>query len=265
MQVNSAPSASKADDEAGTAYDSTTANGVDSASSHAVRNLVVNASDPGRGDFVTSVGARGNASGTPLDGSHNFSFGERTVDKQEGDKQPKECEGMLVHSGSESSTSYNTPTGFDPSDPEAVGDLLTPPPKISPRSPSTTQFNEQTVVTKCTQGGDASTAIGNLGGTSNTRSSSSLPGSAALRQHALAGDTSDSGGSGPNDNSNSGGSSGSGASPNGDPNGDPNGNPNPGNSDGNNNGGNQGHASGGIDPQDSGPDPRDLGKIVLDC
>jgi len=144
-QVNSAPNSSKADDETGIAYNSTTANGVDSASSHAVGNLVINTSDPGRGDFVISVGALGNASGTPLDGLHNFSFGERTVVKQDtidGDKQPNECKGMLVHSGSESSASYNTPTGFDPSDPEVIGDLLTRPPKISPRSPSTMQFNE---------------------------------------------------------------------------------------------------------------------------
>jgi len=158
---------------------------------------------------------------------------------------------MLVYSGSESSTSYNTPTGFDPSDPEVIGDLL-----ARPRSPSTTQFNGQTVVTEYTQGGDASTTVGNLGGTVNTRPSSSLPGSAALCQHTLAGGASNGGGSGPNDNSNSGSSSGGGTSPNG--------NPNPSNSDGNNNGGNQGRTSGGIDPQDSGPDPRDLSKIVLD-
>ena len=271
VQVNSAPSASKADGETGIAYDSTTANGVDSASSHAVGNLVINTSDPGRGDFVISVGALGNASGTPLDGSHNFSFGERTVVKQDavdGDKQPKECKGMLVCSGSESSGSCNTPTGFDPSDPEAIGDLLARPPKTSPRSPSAMQFNEQTVVTECTQGGDASTTIGNLGGATNTRPSSSLPGSAALRQHTLAGGTSNSGGSGPNNNSASGSSNGGGTSPNGNPNGDPNGNPsgnpNPGNSDGNNNGGDQGRTSGGIDPQGPGPDQRDLSKIVLE-
>jgi len=167
---------------------------------------------------------------------------------------------MLVCSGSESSTSHNALTGFDPSDPEVIGDLLTRPPKISPRSPSMMQFNEQTVVTECTQGGNASTTVGNLGGAANTRPSSSLPSSAALRQHTLAGGTSNGGGSSPNDNSNSGSSGGGGASPNG----NPNGNPNPGNSDGNNNGGNQGRASGGIDPQDSGPDPRDLNKIILD-
>jgi len=94
----------------------------------------------------------------------------------------------------------------------------------------------------------------------NTRSSSSLPSSAALRQHALAGGTSNSGDSRLNNNSNSDGSSGGNTSPNG----NPNGRPNPGNSDGNNDGGDQGRTSGGIDPQGSGPDPRDLSKIVLD-
>ena len=55
------------------------------------------------------------------------------------------------------------------------------------------------MVTEYTQGGDASTTIGNLGGTANTRPSSSLPGSAALCQHTLAGGTSNGngGGSGP--------------------------------------------------------------------
>jgi len=265
VQVNSAPSASKTDGGAGTAYNSTTADGEDSASPCTVGNLVINTSDPGRGDFVTSVGALGNASGTPLDGSNNFSFGERTGVKQDvvdGDKQPKEHEGMLVCSGSESSGSCNTPTGFDPSDPEVIGDLLTRPPKMSPRSPSATQFNEQTVVTEHTQGGDASTTIANLGGATNARPSSSLPGSAALRQHTLAGGTSDSGGSGPNNNSASGSPNGD---PNGNPNGDPSGDPNPGNSDGNNNGGDQGRTSGGIDPQGSGPDQRDLSKLILEC
>ena len=193
-----------------------------------------------------------------------MSFGERTVDQQraiDGNKQPKEYEGMLVYSGSESSTSYNTPTGFDPSDPEVIGDLLTRPPKISPRSPSTIQFNEQTVVTEYAQGGAASTTVGNLGGTANTRPSSSLPGSAALCQHTLAGGTSHGGGSSPNGNSNSGNSNGGGSSPNG----NPNGNPNSGNSGGNNNGGDQGSTSGGIDPQDSGPDPHNLNKIILEC
>ena len=251
-QVNSAPSASapsasKTDNKAGVAYDSTIANGVDSASSHTVGNLVINTSDPGRGDFVIRVGALGNASGTPLDGSHNFSFGERAVDKQdtiEGDKQPKEHKGMLMYSGSESSASYNTPTGFDPSDPEVIGDLLSRPPKPINHSPtSTIKFNEQTVVTEYAQGGAASTKVGNLGGANDTRPSSSLPGSAALRQHNLTGGNANGGSLSPNRN--------------------PNGNPDSGNSNGNNGSGDQGSTSGGNDPQDSGPDPHDLNKIAL--
>jgi len=99
------------------------------------------------------------------------------------------------------------------------------------------------VVTECTQSGAASTKVGNLGGATNTRPSSSLPGSAALRQHTLAGCHADGGSSSPNDN--------------------PNGNPDSGNSNGNNGSGNQGSTSGGNDPQDSGPDPRDLNKIAL--
>jgi len=47
VQVKSVPSASKADNEAGIVYDSTIANGVHSASSHEVGNLVINTSDPG--------------------------------------------------------------------------------------------------------------------------------------------------------------------------------------------------------------------------
>jgi len=92
------------------------------------------------------------------------------------------------------------------------------------------QFNEQTVVTEHAQGGTASTAIGNLGGANNARPSSSLPGGDALRQHANAG----------------------GDSNGGNPNGSPNGNDD------------QGGTSGGNDPQGSGPDPRDLNKILLD-
>jgi len=150
---------------------------------------------------------------------------------------------MIVCSGSESSTSYNAPTGFDPSDPKVLEDLLTQPPESSTCSPSTTQFNEQTVVTECACSGAASTAIGNLGGADNTRPSSSLPGGDALRQHANAGGNSNDG------NSNS--------------NGNPNGSPNSGNSGGSDSNGDQGGTSGGNDPQDSGPNASDVNKILL--
>jgi len=47
VQVDSTPSASKADDDVGIAYDSMIANEFNSASSHAVGNLVINTGDPG--------------------------------------------------------------------------------------------------------------------------------------------------------------------------------------------------------------------------
>jgi len=138
---------------------------------------------------------------------------------------------MKVDNGSESSASYDASPNFHPSDPKVLADLLTRPPEPNAHSPtSTTQFNEQTVVTEYTRGGAASTTIGNLGGADDMRPSSSLPGGDALRQHANAG---------------------------GDSNGDnPNGSPN--------NHGDQGGTSGGNDPQDSGPNASDLNKILLD-
>ena len=47
-----------------------------------LRNLVVDTNDPGHADFVMRVGALGNASGTPLDGTHDMLFGESTVDEE---------------------------------------------------------------------------------------------------------------------------------------------------------------------------------------
>jgi len=173
--------------------------------------------------------------------------------------------GVKADDETESNTSVKTPPNFDVSDPEVIGNLLSRPPKPINHSPtSTIKFNEQTVVMEYTQSGNVSTTIGNLGGTTNKRSSSSLPGSAALHQHTLAGGTSNGGNSGSNNDPNSSSSSGGNASPNDNPNGNPNGNPNPGNSGGHNDGGDQGRTSGGIDPRDSGPDPRNLSKIILD-
>jgi len=160
-----------------------------------------------------------------------MSFGENVLD------------GMAACSGSESSTSYATPVGYDASDPEVIVRLLTQPPKPSTSSPaSTIQFNEKVLVTKYSQGGTTSTTIGNLGGANNNSPTSSLPGSDALCQHANAGNN-------PN--------------PSGTPGGAPNGNPNSGNSNGGNGNGNQGRTSGGNDPQDLGPIATDLNKILL--
>jgi len=223
------PPRSGASNEVEAAYDS----GLQTLAENTTGNLDIDTNDdPGRADFIISVGALGNASGTPLDGSHNMSFGENN-----------DHDGMAAYSGSDSSTSYATPEGYDASDPEVIAKLLTQPPKPSTSSPtSTIQFNEQVLVTKYSQGGTASTTIGNLGGANNNSPTSSLPGSDALHQHANAGNN-------PN--------------PSGTPGGAPNSGPNYGDSSGGNGNGNQGRTSGGNDPQDSGPNASDLNKILL--
>jgi len=73
-QVNLIPRSSGACDEIGMACDSTVALAVNTLNER--ENLVIDTNNPGRGDFVISVGALGNASGAPLDGSQNMSFGE---------------------------------------------------------------------------------------------------------------------------------------------------------------------------------------------
>jgi len=231
-QVDLSTRQSRAPTETGERYDS------------GLQDLVIDTNDPGRADFVISVGALGNASGTPLDGSQNMSFGERAVDEKRTVDGNNDNEGMLVCSGSESSTSYNTPSGFDLSDPEVIADLMTRPPMADPCSPiaSTIRFNEQVMVTKYTShgspsGGVATTLTGNLGGGA-TSPSSSLPGSDALRQYA-----------------NTGGSPGS--------NGSPNSNDSRNSDDSNGNNSNQGGTSNGNDPQGPGPGGNDLNKLVF--
>jgi len=233
------PGTSGAPNEAGPAYDS----GLQTLADNATENLVIDTNDPGQADFIISVGALGNASGTPLDGSHNMSFGENALDGRQAVNENNGDDGMAVYGGSDSSTSYATPDGYDPRDPEVLASPLTRPPKPSTRSPtSTIQFNEQVVVTECSQGGTTSTTTGNLGGADDNRSSSSLPGSDALRQHANAGNNPNSSGT---------------------PSGAPNGSPNSGDSNGGNGNGSQERTSGGNDPQDSGPNANDLNKILL--
>jgi len=90
-----------------------------------MENLVIDTNDPGRADFIISVGALGNASGTPLDGSHNMSFGENALDGRQAVNENNGNNGMAVYSGSDSSTSYATPDGYDPRDPEVLASLLT--------------------------------------------------------------------------------------------------------------------------------------------
>jgi len=169
-----------------------------------------------------------------------MSFGENAIDGRRATDENNSDDGMAVHSGSESSTSYATPSGYDPRNPEVLVTLLTQPPMPSTRSPtSRIQFNVQVVVTKHSQGGVTSTTTGNLGGADNNRPSSSLPGSDALRQHANAGGDSNSSGT-------------------------PNASPNSGDSNEGDSNGDQGRTSDGNNPQDSGPNANDLNKILLE-
>jgi len=242
VQVDLIPRASCAPNKAGIAYDS----GLQTLAENTTENLVIDMNDdPGRADFVISVGALRNASGTPLDGSHNMSFGEIALDGRQAVNENNGHDGMAAYGGSDSSTSYATPDGYDSSDHEVIVRLLTQPPKPSARSPaSTIQFNEQVIVTKYSQGCTTSTTIGNRGGANDNPPTSSLPGSDALRQHANAGNNPNSSGT---------------------LSGTPNGSPNSGDSNGGNGNGNQGRTSGGNDPQDSGPNANDLNKILLVC
>jgi len=132
VQVNLIPGTSGVPNEAGTAYDS----GIQTLAGNATETLVIDTNDPGRADFIISVGALRNASGTPLDGSHNVSFGENALDGRQAVNENNGDGGMAAHSGSESSTSYGTPEGFDPRDPEVIANLLTQPPRPSVRSPT---------------------------------------------------------------------------------------------------------------------------------
>ena len=67
-----------------------------------------------------------------------MSFGESAVEERHTIDGNNDNAGMIVHSGSESSTSYNAPSGDDPGDPEVIARLLTQPPMLDPRSPLTT-------------------------------------------------------------------------------------------------------------------------------
>ena len=216
-----------------------------------LQDFVIDMKDPGRADFVIPVGALGNASGTPLDGSQNMSFGESTVDGNHAVDGNNDNEGMNVYSGSDSSTSYNTPSGYDLSDPEVIGDLMSRRSVVDPRSPaasiqqgSTMRFNEQVMVTEyapntvSTHGGITATSTGNL---AQGSPSPYLPGSDTLRQHA---------------NTNTGGSMGSNGSPNS------NGS-NRNSNDSNENNNNGGGTRDGSGPQGSDPDGNPLDKLVF--
>jgi len=125
-------------DATGMVYDSSMAMGVASTSPHAGKNLVISTVDPGQADFAITVGNLGNASGTPLDGSQNMSFGEDVAEEGHvvGSAAKSAASrdhwfnrlgnrsGVKADDETESNASVRTPPSYDPSNPEAMGDLL---------------------------------------------------------------------------------------------------------------------------------------------
>jgi len=93
--VNKRPSS--ANDKAGAVCDS-----------GLLRDLAIDTNDPGKADFVINVGALGNASGTPLDGSQHVSFGENAINKNRAVVGDNDNNGMIAHNGSESTASAHT-------------------------------------------------------------------------------------------------------------------------------------------------------------
>ena len=202
-----------------------------------LQELIIDTEDPGCANFAMNVGALGNASGTPMDGAQNMSFGESTVDGGGSDDGDGGNEGVA--------SSHN----FDPSDPVVMVALLTQPPVADPHSPTTIRFDEQVTVTSYspdhspnalqTLSTAASTLTGNLGGASDAGSTQGNP---TLSQ----GDPSQ-------------------GDPASQPDGNANtsGNPNSNNSNGSD--GNQGGSSTNNDPPDPGPIASYLDKIMFAC
>jgi len=98
-----------------------------------LQELHINTDDPGIADFALNVGALGNASGTPMDGAQNMSFGgESTVD---GGNTDEGNQGVALN------------INLDPCDPSVIATMLTGPPGANSSLPTTIHFNEQVLVT----------------------------------------------------------------------------------------------------------------------
>ena len=111
-EVNLDPRLSDLNNDADLTYDS------------GLQELIIDTVDPGRADFALNVGVLGNASGTPLDGVQNVSFGESAVDG-----------GCAINGGEGNEAvalSYNCQ---DPNDPEVIAALMTRRAVADPRSP----------------------------------------------------------------------------------------------------------------------------------
>jgi len=139
-----------------------------------LQELIIDTIDPGHADFALNVGALGNASGTPLDGAQNVSFGESTVDG-----------GCTINGGEGNKAVASSYNCQDPSDPEVIAALMFQRAVVDPRSPSMIPFNEHVTVAEYspnhspnalrTLGTAASTSTGNLGGASATGSTQGDP------------------------------------------------------------------------------------------
>jgi len=207
-------------------------NDADSVYESRLHGLLIDTKDPGQANFVIGVRALGNASGTPLDGSQDISFGKSTVDGEftiDGDE-----DGVLSVPG------YNVPSGHDQSDPNVIMDpaviaaLVSPRSITDPRSP-TVQFNEQVKVTEYPLDGevfafdaDPSTSAENVGGIETSSPAQGDPPLSQSKGNANAG-------------------------------GDRNSN------DSNGNGGNQGGTVNGNDPQGLVPHKNYLNQLVFSC
>ena len=102
-------------------------NDADSVYESGLHGLVIDTKDPGQANFAMRVGALGNASGTPLDGLQDMSFGESTVGGEftvDGDEDAREL----------SVSGHNVPSGHDPSDPNVITDPAVIPALMTRRS-----------------------------------------------------------------------------------------------------------------------------------
>jgi len=226
-------------------------NDADSGYDSGLQDLVVNADDPGQANFVMSVGALGNAGGTPLDGSHDMSFGESTVDEE------------FTIDGEDSASimaAYSIPLTYNQNDlnvddstivdPEVIGELMSWRSVVDPQSPtSTVQFNEQVAVQHCVIGSPTSTsgtnAIASAENTVGAEPSDSTQGDPVSTQ----------GGPPPSQ----------GGPPPSQPAGDANAGNSPSSTGSNGNGGNQGGTNSGNGPQGPTPDSNYLDKLVFVC
>jgi len=85
---------------------------------------VVNTDDPDQANFVMSVGALGNASGTPLDASQDMSFGESTVDEEFTVDRGEDATSIMA--------ACNAPTAYNQNDPNVVNPTIMDPEMIGP-------------------------------------------------------------------------------------------------------------------------------------